>query len=67
MFSIFVGALLWLVGARVDRARELLESSAFSIDVVAGEAGFGTATTMRHHFRRRLGTSPQAYRSRFTA
>ncbi|KJV32044.1 transcriptional regulator FtrA [Luteibacter yeojuensis] len=55
----------WLIGARVDRARELLESSTWPIDRIAGQAGFGTAVTMRHHFRRKLGTSPQAYRARF--
>jgi AraC family transcriptional regulator, transcriptional activator FtrA len=55
----------WLIGARVDRARELLEASTLPIDRIAEQAGFGTAVTMRHHFRRKLGTSPQAYRARF--
>lgn len=57
----------WLTTLRVDRARELLESSALSIDMIAGQTGLGTATTMRHHFRRKLGTSPGAYRQRFAA
>ena len=55
----------WLIGARLDRARELLEGSKLSIDAIAGECGFGSAITLRHHFRRRLGTSPGAYRLRF--
>jgi AraC family transcriptional activator FtrA len=55
----------WLVMARLDRARELLEHSSQSIDAIATQTGFGTATTMRHHFRRKLGTNPTAYRTRF--
>jgi len=55
----------WLIAARVDRARELLEGAALSIDAIAGECGFGSAITLRHHFRRKLGTSPRAYRERF--
>ena len=55
----------WLISARVDRARELLESSALSIDAIAGECGFGSAITLRHHFRRKLGVSPSTYRARF--
>ena len=56
----------WLTVIRLDRARELLESSSHSIDSIAEQTGFGTATTMRHHFRRKLGTNPTAYRSRFS-
>ncbi|MFC5435848.1 transcriptional regulator FtrA [Rhodanobacter umsongensis] len=55
----------WLISARVDRARELLESSSLSIDAIAGECGFGSAITLRHHFRRRLGISPSSYKARF--
>lgn len=55
----------WLISARVDRARELLEGSSLSIDAIAGECGFGSAITLRHHFRRKLGTSPSAYKARF--
>lgn len=55
----------WLVAVRVDRARELLETTDLSIEQVAAESGFGAATTLRHHFRSRLGLSPAAYRDRF--
>jgi AraC family transcriptional regulator, transcriptional activator FtrA len=55
----------WLTTLRVDRARELLEGSTLSIDLIADQTGLGTATTLRHHFRRKLGTSPGAYRQRF--
>ncbi|HET8555658.1 MAG TPA: transcriptional regulator FtrA [Rhodanobacteraceae bacterium] len=55
----------WLVSARVNRARELLESTPMSVDAIAGACGLGSATTLRHHFRRRLGISPVTYRARF--
>lgn len=55
----------WLIQARVDRARELLETTAWAIDRIAGSTGFGSAITMRHHFRRKLGLSPRDYRERF--
>jgi AraC family transcriptional activator FtrA len=55
----------WLVSARLDRARELLEGSALSIDAIAAECGFGSAITLRHHFRHKLGISPGTYRERF--
>jgi AraC family transcriptional activator FtrA len=55
----------WLIGERVARARELLEGSASPIDDIAEACGFGSAATLRHHFRSVLGTSPAEYRSRF--
>jgi AraC family transcriptional regulator, transcriptional activator FtrA len=55
----------WLTVIRVNRARELLENSLQSIDAIAEQTGLGTAATLRHHFRRKLGTSPTAYRNRF--
>lgn len=55
----------WLVSARVERARELLESGAASIEEVARLSGFGGPPTLRHHFRRKLGVSPGEYRARF--
>ncbi|GIL38770.1 transcriptional regulator FtrA [Roseiterribacter gracilis] len=55
----------FLIGARVERARELLESTALSIEEVATQSGFGAIATLRHHFQRRLGVSPATYRQRF--
>ena len=55
----------WLVGARIARARELLKSSAAAIEDVATAAGFGSAATLRHHFRAHMKVSPAAYRRRF--
>lgn len=55
----------WLLTERLARARELLETTGHSIESIAGATGFGSAATLRHHFRMRLGTSPAAYRNRF--
>ena len=57
----------WLREERLHRARELLETTLLSIDDVAATCGFGSAATLRHHFRSQLGTSPAAYRMRFAA
>ncbi|MGH3378786.1 MAG: GlxA family transcriptional regulator [Actinoallomurus sp.] len=58
--------LRWLLHARLDRARELLERSEASVEHVARSCGLGTATNLRAHFRRRFGTTPTAYRRAFT-
>lgn len=55
----------WLRLARLDRARQLLESSPVSVETVAQECGFGTATTLRQQFRKKMGLSPSAYKHRF--
>ncbi len=55
----------WLIAERLARARELLEGNTMSVEDVAAACGFGTAATLRHHFRTSLGTSPTAYRTRF--
>ncbi|WP_336924046.1 helix-turn-helix domain-containing protein [Aquipuribacter sp. SD81] len=55
----------WLLGQRVSRAQQLLETTDLPVDEVARRSGLGAATTLRHHFSQRLGTSPQAYRRTF--
>ena len=57
--------LQWLVGARLSLARELLETTDHSIDVVANDCGLGSAANLRLHFRRALNTTPTAYRRAF--
>jgi transcriptional regulator GlxA family with amidase domain len=57
----------WLLNQRVAHAQRLLESSELSIEVVAQEAGFGSALSLRQHFRSALRTSPSAYRRQFHA
>ena len=56
----------WLTHQRVLAAQRLLETTDLSIDRVAELSGFVTAETLRHHFRQRVGTSPMAYRRRFS-
>jgi transcriptional regulator GlxA family with amidase domain len=55
----------WVTDQRVLYARRLLEESDLDIDRVADKSGFGTATLLRHHFRRVIGVTPSDYRRRF--
>ncbi len=50
---------------RIDIARRLLEDSAAPIKAIAYAAGFGSTTTLRRAFLRRLGVTPLQYRLRF--
>lgn len=58
--------LQWLLQQRIEHARELLESTALSVDEVARSSGLGTADSLRMHLMRRVGLTPTAYRARFT-
>ncbi len=55
----------WVTDQRVLYARRLLEETDLDIDRVADKSGFGTATLLRHHFRRIIGVTPSDYRRRF--
>lgn len=55
----------WLLSQRLAHAQRMLESGDASIEVVAMEAGFGTALSLRQHFRSAFHTSPSAYRALF--
>ncbi|WP_156757108.1 GlxA family transcriptional regulator [Actinokineospora pegani] len=55
----------WLFQQRVERARALLEETSHTIDRIAAECGFGTASSLRRHFHTALGVSPAAYRTTF--
>lgn len=57
--------LQWLLAQRVHLARRLLEETDLPIDAIAWRAGFGTAASLRDHFRRVTATTPTAYRSSF--
>lgn len=57
----------WLLSQRLDRARELLESTNLPIDQVSERSGLGSAANLRHHFGATLGTTPTAYRRAFHA
>jgi transcriptional regulator GlxA family with amidase domain len=57
--------LQWLHRARVRRAQYLLETTAYPVERIAAQAGFGSPTAFRERFRRVVGTSPQGYRRAF--
>jgi len=55
----------WVTDQRVLYARTLLEETDLDVDRIAERSGFGTATLLRHHFRRIIGVTPSDYRRRF--
>jgi AraC family transcriptional activator FtrA len=55
----------WLIRERVARAQELLETTRLPPDRIALLVGLGSGESLRHHFRRRLGTSPGQFRKQF--
>ncbi|WP_040168364.1 GlxA family transcriptional regulator [Microbacterium gorillae] len=61
-----VSPAAWIARRRVDLAQRLLEQTDDDIEAVAQSAGFGSATVLRQNFSRVLGTSPTAYRQRFS-
>lgn len=57
----------WVTKQRVLRAEQLLEQTDRSIERIADDVGFGNAATLRQHFARVRGVSPQQYRRAFSA
>ncbi|TXS48916.1 helix-turn-helix domain-containing protein [Streptomyces sp. uw30] len=55
----------WLLTARINHARELLESTDLGIEQIAAQSGLGTSTNLRARFRDALDTTPSAYRRAF--
>lgn len=55
----------WVTAHRVAAAEELLESTDRPVEWIASEVGFGNAATLRQHFSRSRGVSPQRYRRVF--
>jgi transcriptional regulator GlxA family with amidase domain len=60
-----VSPLQWLLHQRVERAKELLETTSLPMDQVARACGLGTADSLRTHLVRRTGLTPSAYRAQF--
>ncbi|MBC9251833.1 AraC family transcriptional regulator [Pseudomonas alcaligenes] len=56
----------FLHSARIDRARQLLESSELPLKTVAYRSGFGSVRHMRFQFSDRLGLTPLEYRRQFS-
>lgn len=57
----------WLIATRVEAAKDILALSGNAIDDVAYAVGFGTAHTLRHHFRRLVMQTPSQFRREFFA
>jgi transcriptional regulator GlxA family with amidase domain len=50
---------------RLDRAKQLLESTKWPLARIAERSGLGSAATLARLFRRQLGVTPDDYRARF--
>lgn len=57
----------WVIAARLEVARFLLESTAADLDEISRSSGFGNPAALRHHLRRHVGLTPTAYRAAFKA
>lgn len=55
--------LQWLLHQRLNRAREILETTTLPMDVVASRSGLGTSDSLRTHLQRHTGLTPTAYRA----
>ncbi|MFF5972804.1 GlxA family transcriptional regulator [Streptomyces sp. NPDC012769] len=58
--------LQWLLHQRIERAKELLETTTLPMDRLAHESGLGSADSLRRHLLRRTGLTPTAYRASFS-
>ena len=55
----------YIARARLNKARNLLESTGSSLGVVARKSGYPSADAMRYAFTRELDVTPSEYRQRF--
>ncbi|OEJ23608.1 AraC family transcriptional regulator [Streptomyces agglomeratus] len=56
----------WVVGLRLGRAEELLETTDLPVEEIARLVGYGSAAVLREQFVRRRGVPPRTYRRAFT-
>jgi transcriptional regulator GlxA family with amidase domain len=57
----------WLLAERLALSQRMLERTNQPVERIAELAGFGSVVSLRHHFRRRLGVSPSAWRRSFAS
>ena len=55
----------WLIEARLQRARELLESTDLSITDISEQSGFHSDTALRQYFLKKHNISPNRWRKQF--
>lgn len=56
---------IWLLTERLRRTQEFLEISSHPVDAIAELVGFGTATSLRQHFKATFGITPVEWRKNF--
>ncbi|MDA8204512.1 MAG: helix-turn-helix domain-containing protein [Thermaerobacter sp.] len=56
----------WVLRQRIFRAQQLLERTTESVERIAELCGFGSAASLRTHFRAIVGTAPLIYRRIFS-
>ncbi|MFE9257791.1 GlxA family transcriptional regulator [Streptomyces sp. NPDC006879] len=56
----------WVLGLRLGRAEELLETTDLPVEEIARMVGYGSAAVLREQFVRRRGVPPRTYRRTFT-
>jgi transcriptional regulator GlxA family with amidase domain len=57
--------LAWLHQQRINRTKELLESTDLPIDDIAAHVGLGTPANLRTHFRKATSITPSRHRQQF--
>jgi transcriptional regulator GlxA family with amidase domain len=55
--------MAWLADARIDRAREILETTTEPVENIGRLTGLGAPASVRAAFHRRIGISPKEYRA----
>ncbi|MBG9226678.1 helix-turn-helix domain-containing protein, partial [Bacteroides fragilis] len=55
----------YVLAARVERAKALLERADWPLERIAERSGFGSLDALQRAFAKRVGTSPRDYRARF--
>lgn len=55
----------WLVNERLQRARDMLETTSLSVEKISDMAGFQTPISFRQHFKKRFQVSPRDWRRTF--
>jgi transcriptional regulator GlxA family with amidase domain len=55
----------WLVNERIQRTRELLETTSMPVERISDLVGFQTTVSLRQHFKKRFHVSPRDWRRAF--
>ncbi|MGM3176026.1 GlxA family transcriptional regulator [Dickeya lacustris] len=55
----------WLMAERLQQSQVLLESTTLSIEAIAEQVGFSSATPLRQYFRRQFNVTPGEWRKTF--